>query len=176
MIERLQRMIARGSADFHSGSYPSQHIKSRTLVEELTRLTDPKVATQYVVRNIHIFPIKYAHRKEAKGQEWETRETRTEEPATARAGVAGLSTSQERADSADEDTGRPELPKPFTNEQDKQIAVFFGHHPCFYDMSHPDYKNKNKRRGLVLQFAQSMFTSGKCVLSFIFNVEPVVFL
>ena len=114
--------------------------------------------------------------KKQKAKSGKTRETRTEEPATARAGVAGPSTSQERADSADEDTGRPELSKSFTNEQDKQIAAFFGHHPCFYDMSHPDYTNKNKRRGLVLQFAQSMFTSGKCVLSFIFNVEPIVFL
>ena len=70
MIERLQRMIARGSADFHSGSLTAY--KSRTLVEELTILTDPKVATQYVVRNIHIFPLKYAPRKEAKAQERET--------------------------------------------------------------------------------------------------------
>ena len=69
MIERLQRMIALGSADLHSGSLTAY--KSRTLVEELTRLTDPKVATQYVVRNIHIFPIKYAPRKEAKAQERE---------------------------------------------------------------------------------------------------------
>ena len=114
--------------------------------------------------------------KKQKPKSGKTRETRTEEPATARAGVADPSTSQERADSADEDTGRPELSKPFTNEQDKQIAAFFGHHPCFYDMSHPDYKNKKKRSGLILQFAQSMFTSGKCVLSFIFNVEPIVFL
>ena len=64
MIERLQRMIGRGSGDFHSGSLTAY--KSRTLVEELTRLTDPKVATQYVVRNIHIFPIKYGPRKEVK--------------------------------------------------------------------------------------------------------------
>ena len=115
--------------------------------------------------------------KEQKSKSGKTRETKREEPATARAGVADEpSTSQERADSADEDTRRTELSKPFTNEQDKQIAAFFGHHPCFYDMSHPDYKNKKKRRGLILQFAQSMFTSGKCVLLFIFNVEPIVFL
>ena len=114
--------------------------------------------------------------KKQKPKSGKPRETRREEPATASAGGAGPSTSQEHADSDDEDTGRPELSKPFTNEQDKQIAAFFGQHPCFYDMSHKDYKNKNKRRGLVLQFAQTMFTSGKCVLSFIFNVEPVVFL
>ena len=70
MIERLQRMIGRGSGDFHSGSLTAY--KSRTLVEELIRLTDSKVATQYVVRNIHIFPLKYAPRKEAKAQERET--------------------------------------------------------------------------------------------------------
>ena len=40
MIKRLQRMIARGSGDFHSGSLTAY--KSRTLVEELTRLTDPQ--------------------------------------------------------------------------------------------------------------------------------------
>ena len=70
MIERLQRMITWESGDFHSGSLTAH--KSRTLMEELTRLTDPKVATQYVVRNIHIFPLKYAPRKEAKAQERET--------------------------------------------------------------------------------------------------------
>ena len=69
MIERLQRMIMRGSADFHSGSLTAY--KSRTLLDVLTRLTDPKVATQYVVRNIHIFPIKYGPRKEAKAQDRE---------------------------------------------------------------------------------------------------------
>ena len=70
MIERLQRMIGHGSGDFHSGSLTAY--KSRTLVEELIRLTDSKVATQYVVRNIHIFHLKYAPRKEAKAQERET--------------------------------------------------------------------------------------------------------
>ena len=112
-----------------------------------------------------------------KKQKAKTRETRREEPETARAGGGDEpSTSQEREDSGDEDTGRPELSKPFTNEQDKQIAAFFGQHPCFYDMSHPDYKNKKKRNALIHQFAQSMFTSGKCVLSFIFNVALIVFL
>ena len=48
--------------------------------------------------------------KKQKPKSWKTRETRREEPATARAGVADEpSTSQERADSEDEDTGRPEL-------------------------------------------------------------------
>ena len=174
MIERLQWMIARGSADLHSGSLTAY--KSRILGEELIRITDPKVVTQYVVRIIHIFPIKYVPGKKQQPKGGRPHEARREEPATARAGVADeLSTSQERAYSADEDTGCPELSKPFTNEQDKQIAAFFGHHPCFYDMSHPNYKNK-KRSGFILQFAQSMFTSGKCVLSFIFNVETIVYL
>ena len=114
--------------------------------------------------------------KKQKHKSGKPRETRREEPATGSAGVAGPSGIQEHADSGDENTVRPELSKPFTNEQDKQIAAFFSNHPCFYDMSHKDYKNKNKRRGLVLQFTESMFTSGKCVLSFIcINVEPVVF-
>ena len=96
---------------------------------------------------------------------------RREEPETARAGEgAEPSPSQEPGqDSGDEDTTRPKLSKPFTNQQDKQITEFFGQHPCFYDMSHPDYKNKKKRTVLIQQFAQSMFTSGKCVLSFNFN-------
>ena len=81
--------------------------------------------------------------KKQKAKSGKTRETRREEPETARAGGGNEpSTSQEHEDSGDEDTGRPELSKPFTNEQDKQIAAFFGQHPCFYDMSHPDYKNK----------------------------------
>ena len=115
--------------------------------------------------------------KKNKTKSGQTRVTRREEEQTARAGGGEEpSTSREREDSGDEDTGRPELSKPFTNEQDKQIAAFFGQHPCFYDMSHPDYKNKKKRSGLILQFAQSMFTSGKCVLSFIVNFAPLVFL
>ena len=115
--------------------------------------------------------------KKQKAKSGKTRETRREEPETARAGGGDEpSTSQEREHSGDEDTGRPELSKPFTNEQDKQIAVFFSQHPCFYNMSHPDYKNKKKRNALIHQFAQSMFTSGMCVLSFIFNVALIVFL
>ena len=54
--------------------------------------------------------------KKQKPKSGKPRETRREEPATASAGGAGPSTSQEHADSADEDTGRPELSKPFTNE------------------------------------------------------------
>ena len=54
--------------------------------------------------------------KKQKPKSGKTHETRREDPVTARAGVADEpSTSQERADSADEDTGRPELSKPFTN-------------------------------------------------------------
>ena len=116
--------------------------------------------------------------KKQKAKSGKTRETaRREEPETARAGGGDEpSTSQEREDSGDEDTGRLELSKPFTNEQDKQIAAFFGQHPCFYDMSDPDYQNKKKRNALIQQFAQSVFTSGKCVLSFICNVALIVFL
>ena len=117
--------------------------------------------------------------KKQKGKSGKPRETaRREEPETVRAGEADEpSTSQEPGeDSGDEDTATPKLSKPFTNRQDMQIAAFFGQHPCFYDMSHPDYKNKKKRNILIKQFAQSMFTSGKCVLSFKFNFAPIVFL
>ena len=76
--------------------------------------------------------------KKHKAKSGKTHETaRREEPETARAGEADEpSTSQEPGeDSGDEDTARPKLAKPFTNHQDKQIAAFFGQHPCFYDMS-----------------------------------------
>ena len=46
----------------------------------------------------------------------------------------------------------------------------------FTTCPHPDYKNKKKRNVLIKQFAQSMFMSGKCVLSFNFNFAPIVFL
>ena len=117
--------------------------------------------------------------KKKKGKSGKPRETaRREEPETARAGEGDEpSPSQEPGeDSGDEDIATPKLSKPFTNQQDKQIAAFFGQYPCFYDMSHPDYKNKKKRNILIKQFAQSMFTSGKCVLSFKFNLAPIVFL
>ena len=123
--------------------------------------------------------------KKQKGKSGKARETaRREEPETARAGEADEpSTSQEpgedpfsQVNSGDEDTATPKLSKPFTNRQDKQIAAFFGQHPCFYDMTHPDYKNKKKRNILIKQFAQSMFASGKCVLSFKYNLETIVFL
>ena len=117
--------------------------------------------------------------KKHKSKSGKPRETaRREEPETARAGEADEpSTSQEPGeDSGDEGTTTLKLSKPFTNRQDKQIAAFFGQHPCFYDMSHPDYKNKKKRNILIKQFAQSMFASGKCVLSFKYNLAPIVFL
>ena len=117
--------------------------------------------------------------KKHKAKSRKPRETaRREEPETARAGEADEpSTSQEPGqDSGDEDTACPKLSKPFTNQQDKQIAAFFGQHQCFYDMSHPDYRNKKKRKVLIQQFAQSMFMSGKCVLSFNFNFALIAFL
>ena len=70
--------------------------------------------------------------KKQKGKSGKARETsRREEPDTARAGEADeLSTSQEPEDpfdegnSGDEDTSTPQLSKPFTDRQDKQIAAF----------------------------------------------------
>ena len=58
------------------------------------------------------------------------------------------------------------LNKPFTDQQGEQIAAFYGRNPMFYDMAHPDYKNKKLRDVLTKQFAQSLFPSGKCFLSF----------
>ena len=117
--------------------------------------------------------------KKHKAKSGKSREAaRREEPETARAGEGDeRSPSQGPGQhSGNEDTARPKLSKLFTNEQDRQIAAFFGQHPCFYDMSHPDYKNKKKRTILIQQFAQSMFTSGKCVLSFNFNFALIAFL
>ena len=87
--------------------------------------------------------------KKNKTKSGQTRVTRREEEQTARAGGGEEpSTSREREDNGDEDTGRPELSKPFTNEQDKQIAAFFGQHPCFYDMSHPGLQKQEEEKGL----------------------------
>ena len=91
------------------------------------------------------------------------------------------STSQEFEDkfdagfSGDEDTSTLQLSKPFTDQQDKQIAAFFAEHPMFYDKTNPDYKNHKKRDFLTKQFAQSMFTSGKCVLSFKYILHRILF-
>ena len=68
--------------------------------------------------------------------------------------------------SGDDDGSTPQLNDPFTAQQDEQIAAFYGRYPMFYDMTHPDYKNKKKRDFVTKQFAQSMFTSGKCFWSF----------
>ena len=63
----------------------------------------------------------------------------------------------------DEEMAYQKLSKPFTDAQDKEIAVFFSQHPCFYDQTHEDYKNKDKRKALILEFAHDMFASGKSV-------------
>ena len=65
----------------------------------------------------------------------------------------------------DDDGSMQQLTSPFTTQQDEQIAAFFEEHKLFYDMAHGDYENKKKRDHLVLQFAQSLFPSGKCILS-----------
>ena len=98
---------------------------------------------------------------------------RKEENATARAGEEEEApTSQveefsvDAGVSGDDDGSAQQLSNPFTAQQDKQIAAFFWRHPLFYDMAHPDYKNKKKRDFLTKQFIQSLFKSGKCFLSF----------
>ena len=68
--------------------------------------------------------------------------------------------------SGDDDGSSQQLNKPFTDQQDEQIAAFYGRYPMFYDMTYPDYKNKKKRDFVTQQFAQSLFPSGKCFLSF----------
>ena len=143
-------------------------------MDELTRRADLKVDTTIAVHvSIDRF-LTMGQPKRTKGKNAKARETsRREEGDTARAGEADEpSTSQEHEDpvdagvSGDDDTSTQQLNKPFTDQQDKQIAAFFAKHPMFYDRTHPDYKNyKKKRDFLTKQFAQSMFTSGKCVLS-----------
>ena len=99
------------------------------------------------------------------------RETlRTEEGATARAGEEEeLSTSQVQDApvemSGGDDESTQQLSNP-TAQQDEQIAAFYGWYPMFSNMGHPDYKNKKKRDFVTKQFAQSLFQSGKCFLSF----------
>ena len=96
---------------------------------------------------------------------------RTEEGATTRAGEADEPSTSQVEDapvemSGDDDGSTQQLSKPFTDQQDEQIAAFYGRYPMFYDMAHPDYKNKKHRDFVTKQFAQSLFPSGKCFLSF----------
>ena len=153
-------------------------------MDELTRRADLKVDTTIAVHvSIDRFLTMGPH-KRTKGKHAKARETsRREEGDTARAGEADEpSTSQEPEDpvdagvSGDDDTLTQQLNKPFTDQQDKLIAAFFPKHPMFYDRTHPDYKNKKKRDFLTKQFAQSMFTSGKCVLSFKYIFHRILFL
>ena len=102
-----------------------------------------------------------------------TRDTQgTEGGATARTDEADEPSTSQREDapvemSGDDDGSTQQLlNKPFTDQQDAQIAAFYGRNPMFYDMAHPDYKNKKRRDFLTKQFAQSLFPSGKCFLSF----------
>ena len=102
-----------------------------------------------------------------------TRDTQgTEEGATARTDEADEPSTSQRVDapvemSGDDDGSTQQLlNKPFTDQQDEQIAAFYGRNPVFYDMAHPDYKSKKLRDVLTKQFAQSLFPSGKCFLSF----------
>ena len=59
-----------------------------------------------------------------------------------------------------------QLGDPFTYAQEEQIAQFFKKYKCYYDLADADYKNKKTLEHLLLEFAQSMFTSGKCIFSF----------
>ena len=153
-------------------------------MDELTRRADLKVDTTIAVHvSIDRF-LTMGQPKRTKGKNAKARETsRREEGDMARAGEADEpSTSQEHEDpvdagvSGDDDTSTQQLSKPFTDQQDKQIAAFFAKHPMFYDRTHPDYKNKKKRDFLTKQFAQSMFTSGKCLLSFKYIFHRILFL
>ena len=49
----------------------------------------------------------------------------------------------------------------WTPEEDEQIASFFEENSLFYDMTNSEYKNKKKRENLLLEFARTMFNSGK---------------
>ena len=95
----------------------------------------------------------------------------TEEDATARTDEADEPSTSQRVDpvemSGDDDGSTQQLlNKPFTDQQDEQITAFYSRNPMFYDMAHPDYKNKKLRDVLTKQFTQSLFPSGKCFLSF----------
>ena len=70
----------------------------------------------------------------------------------------------EAPEALDEDAPTQTLSSPFTAEQDEQIAAFFKDHKLFYDLCDRDNKNKKKRDRLLLEFAQSLFPSGKSIL------------
>ena len=153
-------------------------------MDELTRWADFKVDTTIAVHvSIDRF-LAMSRPKRTKGKNAKACETsKREKGDTARAGEADeLSTSQEHEDpvdagvSGDDDTSTQQLNKLSTDQQDKQIAAFFAKHPMFYDRTHLDYKNNKKRDFLTKQFAQSMFTSGKCVLSFKYMFHRILFL
>ena len=81
-----------------------------------------------------------------------TRDTQgTEEGTTARTDEANEPSTSQRVDapvemSGDDDGSTQQLlNKPFTDQQDEQIAAFYGRNPMFHDMAHPDYKNKKLR-------------------------------
>ena len=121
--------------------------------------------------------------KKTKGKITKPREpSRREQGDTARAGAGDEpSTSQQHEDPFDaglsgDDTSISLLSKPFTDRQDKQIAAFFAEHPMFYDKTNRDYKNQKKREFVLKQFAQSMFTSGKCVFSFNYFLHGILLL
>ena len=152
-------------------------------MDELTRRADLKVDTTIAVHvSIDRF-LTMGQPRRNKGKNVKARETsRREEGNTARAGEADeLSTNQEHEDPVDagvrgdDGTSTQQLNKLFTDQQDKQIAAFFAKHPMLYDVTHPDYKNK-KRDFLTKQFTQSMFTSGRCVLSFKYIFHRGLFL
>ena len=152
-------------------------------MDELTRRADLKLKVDTTI-TVHVSIDRFltmGQPKRTKGKNAKARETsRREECDMARADEP--STSQEHEDpvdagvSGDDDTLTQQLNKPFTDQQNKQITAFFAKHPMFYDRTHPDYKNKKKRDFLTKQFAQSMFTSGKCVLSFKYIFHRILFL
>ena len=147
-------------------------------MDDLTRRADLKVDTTIAVHSYDLNLQTMGNPRKNKDKKNEepaskARETPRREEATVRAGEGEeLSTSQvedapvHAGVSGDDDGSTQQLSKPFTDQQDEQIAAFYGRHPMFYDVTHPDYKNKKKRDFVTKEFAQSLFPSGKCFLSF----------
>ena len=138
------------------GPWISGSISSGAPVEELIARVEVKVDR----RQVKFAMVKGNKKKSSKGREaspaGESNTSRPSEDHEAPVNPLG-------AVGGDEEMAYQKLSKPFTDTQDKAIAVFFRQHPCFYDQTHDDYKNKEKRTALIKEFAHDMFASGKSV-------------
>ena len=151
------------------GPWISGSIRSGAPVEELIARLEDKVETRHVTF-VKFAMVRQSKKKGSKGREGspagESNTSRPSGPSTSQdheAPVNPLGAVGGAVGGDGEEMAYQKLSKPFTDTQDKAIAVFFRQHPCFYDQTHDDYKNKEKRTALINEFAHDMFASGKSV-------------